>query len=322
MRSMGQNWSLAVRRRRLQELRLGGLDRLCGQALERVAIYGINEVRLRTNTLTEVSEDAWPTRPTHARKTLDRPLIARLITPRGLAMRLYLTALYEAQVTQRPGSLHANDRPLWPDSSEQIGWVGLLAVTASVTAKGRSTMDNRLRQVKSAIERVVREGAFTLPFASRPRNKFEHFLLSNDDGTLVGVPADHIYVTPRRNEGVGIPVEFYTNNWLHCLTDSEIALWLSLRLLAKENPAAHRESGVFMADSTRRHRFGLTRDAYEAHAALRHFGLIEALDIGVRRRAGRSATLREQGAVEPFHFVLNDRALRDRATDVIGARFG
>jgi hypothetical protein len=217
--------------------------------------------------------------------------------------------------------LHTNDRPLWPDSSDEIGWIGLLAVIASVTAKGRSTMNNRLRQVKSAVERLVREKAFVLPFASRSRNKYENFLLRNDNEAQVGLPAEHIYVTPRRNEGVGIPVEFYTNNWLHCLTDSEIALWLSLRLVAKENPAAHREAGVFMASSTRRDRFGLTRDAYEAHAALRHFGLIKAVDIDARRRAGRSAILRQQGLVEPFRFTLNDRALRDRATAVLGQRF-
>jgi hypothetical protein len=238
-----------------------------------------------------------------------------------LALRLYLTALYEAQVRQRPGSLHTNDRPIRPDSPDEIGWIGLLAVTASATAKGRATMDNRLRQVKSAIERLVREGAFALPFASRPRNRFEQFLLRNDGETQIGLPAEHIYVTPRRNEGFGIPVEFYTNNWLHCLTDSEIALWLCLRLIAKENPAAHREAGVFMASSTRKYRFGLTRDAYEAHAALRHFGLIKAVDIDAHRRAGRSALLREQGLVEPLRFVLNDRALRDLATGVLGGRF-
>jgi hypothetical protein len=317
---MGQNWSLAVRRQHLQELRLSGLDVLCRQALERVTIFGINQVRLRRMVLTEVPDDSGPVR-VPSRKPPDRPLLARLIASRGLAMRLYLTALYEAQVRQRPGSLHTNDRPLWPDSPDEIGWIALLAVTASANAKGRSTMDNRLRQVKSAIERLAREGAITLPFASRPRNKFEHFLLRNDRDPHVGLPAEHTYVTPRRNEGVGIPVQFYTNNWLHCLTDSEIALWLCIRLLAMENPAAHQDSGVYMSSSTRRNRFGLTRDAYEAHTALRHFGLIEAVDIGARRRAGRSAHLREQGLVEPFHFKLNDWALRDLATGVIGRRF-
>jgi hypothetical protein len=234
-------------------------------------------------------------------------------------MRLYLTALYECQVRQRPGSVHTNDRPLWPLSSDGIGWVGLLAVTATVSAKGRSEMDNRLRQVKSAIERLVREEAVMLPSGSRPRNRFEHFLLRNDGGIQPGLPAEDRYVTPRRKEGVDIPVEFYTNNWVHCLTDSEIALWLALRLLANEHPAAHRESGIFMADSTRKHRFGLTRDAYEAHSALRLFGLIKSVDNTPRWRAGRSAHLREQGLVEPLRFVLDDRTLNDSATELISA---
>lgn len=232
-------------------------------------------------------------------------------------MRLYLTALYESQVRQRPGSVHTNDRPLWPSAPDDIGWVGLLAVTAKVSAKGRSAMDNRLRQVKSAIDRLVREDAATLPAADRARDKYERFLLRNDGGVQPGLPAEEHYVTPRRNEGVDIPVEFYTKNWLHCLTDSEIALWLTLRLLAIEHPAAARESGVFMSDGTRRHRFGLTRDAYESHAALRLFGLIKGVDNGPRWRAGRSAQLREQGLVEPLHFVLDDRVLSDSATDVV-----
>ncbi|WP_344501142.1 hypothetical protein [Dactylosporangium maewongense] len=232
-------------------------------------------------------------------------------------MRLYLTALYETQVRQRPGSAHTNDRPLWPPSSEDVGWIGLLAVTATVSVRGRSEMDNRLRQVKSAIERLVREGAAMLPAGTRPRDKFEHFLLRNDGGVQPGLPAENRYITPRRNEGVDIPIEFYTNNWVHCLTDSEIALWLSLRLLAKEHPTAYRESGIFMAESTRKRRFGLTRDAYEAHVALRRFGLIKGVNNESRKLAGRDEDLRKRGLVEPFRFVLEDRTLDDKATEVV-----
>lgn len=42
----------------------------------------------------------------------DRPPAARLITPRGAALRVFLTALFEAQARVRPGQQPGNTRPL------------------------------------------------------------------------------------------------------------------------------------------------------------------------------------------------------------------
>ena len=319
MRSKGQNWSAERRLKRLADLQRGDLHGHCADALRRVVIFGVNDVQIRPGMVAAPRWDARQPDPGPRESGPPLPLISRLIAARGMAMRLYLTALYEAQVRQRPGSVHTNERQLWPFSSDDIGWVGLLATTATVTANGRSEMGNRLRQIKSAIERLVNEGGVILPNATRPRNKFEHFLLSRDVATPPGLPVEERYVTPRRNEGISIPVQFYTNNWLHCLTDSEIALWLSLRLLAKEYPDAHSDTGIYMPDNTRRYRFGLTRDAYESHTMLRYFGLIRGVDNESRWRAGRSASLRERGRVEPLHFVLNDRALSASAVDVVSA---
>ncbi len=41
----------------------------------------------------------------------DRPPAARLITPRGAALRVFLTALLEAQARVRPGQRPGNTRP-------------------------------------------------------------------------------------------------------------------------------------------------------------------------------------------------------------------
>jgi hypothetical protein len=322
LRSTGQNWSLESRAWRLRLLQRGDLHKRCGRALEQVAVFGIDDVRLRPGTIDHNAEEHDRLVPELDNGIPRRPLLTRLIAPRGLAMRLYLTALYDVQVRQRPGSVHTNDRLIWPTSAADIGWVGLLAVTATVSAKGRSEMDNRVRQVKSAIDRLVREGAAFLPHGSRSRNRFENFLLSNDGGVAPGLPAESSYITPRRNEGISIPVEFFTNNWVHCLTDSEIALWISFRLLAREHPLAHKEAGIFMTESTRTYRFGLTRDAYEAHTTLRRFGLIIGVDNVPRWRAGRAERLREQGLVEPLRFRLNDRMLNESAIRIIGGTLG
>lgn len=302
----------------MEHLRDGDLDKRCSRALEQVAVFGISDVRLRPGTIAHVLGGRAQVTSEHEEEPPGRPLIARLIAPKGLAIRLYLTALYDAQVRQRPGSAHTNDRLIWPPSVDDVGWVGLLAVAATVSAKGRSEMDNRVRQVKSAIDRLAREHAVILPRKFQPRNRFENFLLRNDGGVSPGLPSENSYITPRRNEGISIPVEFFTNNWVHCLTDSEIALWISFRLLASEHPLAHKESGVFMAGSQRRYRFGLTRDAYEAHIALRRFGLIVGVENARRWQAGRKEHLREQGLVEPLRFRIDDRMLKAPATQVIG----
>ncbi len=315
MRSTGQNWSLESRAWRLQMLRRGDLHERCGRVLEQVAVFGVNDVRLRPGTIAYIAEEHDPELDSDIPR---RPLLSRLIAPRGLAMRLYLTALYDVQVRQRPGSVHTNDRPIWPTSVDDAGWVGLLAVTATVSAKGRSEMDNRVRQVKSAIDRLVREDAVFLPHGSRPRNRFENFLLRNDGGVAPGLPAESNYITPRRNEGVSIPVEFFTNNWVHCLTDSEIALWIGLRFLAGEHPLAHKESGNFhdreqqkvpLRAHPRRLRSPRSAPPLWAHRWSR-----QCASLASGRRTQR---LREQGLVEPLRFRLDDRMLNASATEVI-----
>jgi hypothetical protein len=337
MWSMGQPWSAENRWQHLEELRQSGLHRQCGRALEKIAVRNISEIRVRPHVIanpieaSELAEAAekgrkpskWAYLTNRAEEpaedvTLETPLIARLVST-GLAVRLYLTALYEAQVRQHQGMLHTNNRPIVPKSTDEVGWLDLLAVTTKLSDMGFMHPGNRLNKVNNAIKRVHEEGVVMLPSENKPRHKLEHFLLRNDGGTQPGLPTRVRYIIPKPDEGVGIPVEFYTNNWLHFLTNGEIAMWLALRLLAGENSEAHQDSGVFMSTRISRLRFGLTLDRYRSHAALARFGLIKGVGNESRWRVGQPVPPGQKGQLEPLHFALDDRGLGLPADEVIGA---
>jgi hypothetical protein len=336
MWSMGQTWSAENRWQQVEELRHSDLHRRCCRALERIAVRDIRDVRVRPHVIANPAEAAalaeaaekgrkrskWAyltnrlEEPSEVPK-LETPLIARLVSP-GLAMRLYLTALYEAQVRQHQGMLHTNNRLILPKSADEVGWLELLAVTTKVSDMGFMHPGNRLNKVNHAIKRLHKEGVVMLPSENRPRHKLEHFLLRNDGGTQPGLPTRVRYIIPKPDEGVGIPVEFYTNNWLHFLTDGEIALWLALRLLAAEHPESHQGSGVFMSGRTSRLRFGLPLDRYRCHAALARFGIIKGVGNESRWRVGQPVPPGQKGHLEPLHFALDDRGLQLPAAEVIG----
>jgi hypothetical protein len=62
----------------------------------------------------------------------DRPPAARLVSPRGIALRLYLTALFVAQ-SRSPGDLPGNKLPL-ADADAPVSWIDLIATTAEPIA--------------------------------------------------------------------------------------------------------------------------------------------------------------------------------------------
>lgn len=59
---------------------------------------------------------------------------ARLLTSRGIALRFYLLALFEAQCRQQPGEPWTNPRPL----SARMGWCDLIAVDAAYSRETKT----------------------------------------------------------------------------------------------------------------------------------------------------------------------------------------
>lgn len=247
----------------------------------------------------------------------ERPAVARLVTPRGIALQLYLTMIFESQVTRGDGSRFRNTRPLRP-TDKDIGWIHLIANQGSSSTAQVTTTDNRMRQLKKGLRRLHSEGLIDLPHHARARDRFENFILLHEAGTSE-YAAQPVYTNPHGG-GIPIPRTFFTNLWLCCLTDSEIALWLALRYLSVRFPERHSEAGIFIPDNSRRKWFGLTRDAYEAHRALAAFGLIRRMPEPRRHANGRIKNYSAANPVEPYRFMVTDSSLEKYAPKVVPAR--
>src|SRR5215469_12890170 len=84
----------------------------------------------------------------------ERPPATRLVSPRGIALRLYLTALFVAQ-SRQSGAQPRNKLPL-ADTDAPVSWIDLIATSAE-RHSGRvysSEREKKLRQVHDALRRL------------------------------------------------------------------------------------------------------------------------------------------------------------------------
>ena len=85
----------------------------------------------------------------------ERPPATRLVSPRGIALRLYLTALFIAQ--SRPaGAMPGNKLPL-ADTDAPVSWIDLIATPAQrhsgLVYSGQR--EKKLRQLHDALRQAV-----------------------------------------------------------------------------------------------------------------------------------------------------------------------
>lgn len=218
-------------------------------------------------------------------------LLTRLLLPRGVALRFYLLALFEAQCRLAAGGQWENMLPLSGPGS----WSDLIAVDGAYDGKsetymrgtrgGRAAEDLRLRQVQGALRTLEEVGGERLdqalievPRGSGGQRLYASFRLMKESGRgshqspdIYTVPANHWHPS----KTVTIPAAFFLNGWVQVLTPSEVATWLALRVLSKWAPDKHRQSGVFLYGDARKEQFGLRRDAWEDGCQrLLDFGLI------------------------------------------------
>lgn len=200
--------------------------------------------------------------------------VSRLLNSRGIALRFYLLALFEAQCRPVPWDRHrAGNRPL----SGIGGWGDLIAVDAAWsqpvktyqrrTKQERDLDSSRERQVKSAMRTLETPGDQGLVWIPRKANgkdrNYGSFRLMKESGRG-DKPTPEYYSPPAWQRGVfGVPAGFFLRGWVQVLYPSEIATWLALRLLASIFPGKHRESGVYLYGQDRKKHFNLHRDAYE-----------------------------------------------------------
>lgn len=228
-----------------------------------------------------------------SRQTADLPPAVALYAPRGVALQLELVGLFLSQCADR-GSPRRNGLLELPvgNSAAQLGtsWVDVLVMEASVSDGNLvvTRESNRVRQIKSALESLTAPSValVELPDLQRPRGKYDRVQLLHDGGARPDGAPVHYRVPGAREAVVTVPVNFFTQGWIHVLTNAEIATWLSLRHYAQTIGAGDEETGMMITGSMRKSLYGINKEAWGSHRMLERFGLLRVATNN-RRRNGQ-----------------------------------
>lgn len=245
-----------------------------------------------------------------------RPSATRILDSRGAALRLYLTIVAVAQKTKWRTATHANPLPLMGD----FGWVDLVAGRLKKQGALRmvaSDRDDRLRTVHAALRSLQAAGLIELPNDGLPKGRYDGFVPLREGGLLV--PASVRYTPPTvKHVPMSLPYTFITNGWIHLLEDSEIALLLMVACGFGSLEVPGLQPGwVAIPAITRLARYGLSRDAFDAHRMLKRFGLLDVYGVG--RHDEDMSRVREYGKKEPqlHRLHLRREGFAERAFDVV-----
>lgn len=319
---------LETRVRRLEALRDSDgvdIDETVRAALAQVHRAGKqpDTIRIRRGFVCHTNPASDPVSDRRLPPREQRPPLARLISPRGLALRTQLTALFVAQCARnQPGRRPTVRLPVEARESTQLGWADLIAAVAehdpdAVRAINRA--DNRLRQLKAALDTLAQPGLglVSLPRAGSARTKYEDFDLRDENGAREVGPAVE-YLVPRPTEPVvSVPSIFFLNGWIHTLTDSEIAAWLMFRDFSAMDVPEDQRAGVHLSGDDRVRYYVLSKDTWENHRMLTRFGLIRVEPAAGRRADG---TVEDYDRNEPplrHRFWVTDVALQQQALPAV-----
>ncbi|MCY0926952.1 hypothetical protein OTB20_12210 [Streptomyces sp. H27-H1] len=301
------------RLRRLREMdRCGAVTAAsAGLKFQHTMHHGPDSIALRTRPFVEGSVEG-------------RSLLSRLVLPRGVALRFYLLAIFDAHCRLVPGSSWTNRRPL---SGQRGCWSDFVAIDGAYDGQSRSYMpetkqirdgsDLRLRQIKSALTTLEglgpSEALVTVPRDRSGRRLFQEFALMKESGRGVHQTPD-VYSVPTTGQPAeatfAVPSEFFLNGWIQVLNPSEIATWLILQYLSQWAANTHAYRGVYLYGRARVNKFGIKRDAWEDGCQRLHsFGLIHLPHAGflVPNRRKR---------YEPNRWQVDNQALRHDAMEV------
>lgn len=258
--------AVSARLRALQHARDSGHEAQVRQVLSEFGSAAGAGVRLRRGFIQ--GPEAVTGSDTVLPAAAERPPASRLISSRADALRTELVLLFRAHCTARPGT-----RPSGPAlTTTHDGILGLLDLTFLPARQGEglkryhSERDNRLRRLKSAIDILASPGFRLLTrAASTGRGRYRYLEMQREDRNPRHPPEP--YTVPRvKDDVIVLPREFFTNGWLHVLTDREIVGYLML--------LARGGSDVAIPAYDRVKRFGLGPDAYKQLQRLEDFGLV------------------------------------------------
>lgn len=207
----------------------------------------------------------------------ERPPATRLLSANGAALRLILTALFEAHTAAgaRAGTHPTNARPLLGTGPNDIGWVDLIASPAQPATAGRSHMSTtakRLRQLKEAIKTLHAGHLVDLPRQGAGGNKYERFELLHEGGQRrYGDPVPYLLPKTNEQDTLALPLTVFTCGWIHVLEDTELAVLLMRCSLGAPTEVAEISAGE------RAMRYGMSRDAFDSYRVLERVGILEVI---------------------------------------------
>ncbi|MGW7170934.1 hypothetical protein ACWGH3_37795 [Streptomyces sp. NPDC054884] len=226
--------------------------------------------------------------------TKEQPFAARMVTPKGLHLRLLLTMLYAAQCAVGPGKQWDAPYPVESTAKQPLSWMSLSASISQYAGPGiqlASQDVNRRRQIMTALKTL--EGMALVRANTKPGRFTAGLQLLCENGTST-VSSAIPYTMPDDTEMyVEIPVEFFTCGWVHVLTNSEIAallMWLDRLKYSGVVVGADEGDPVtvtYVSGDVRQGLYGLGREAYETHQALDAYQLLDVIRPEKRYDSGK-----------------------------------
>ncbi|OBH60566.1 hypothetical protein A5687_19140 [Mycobacterium mantenii] len=258
------------------------------------------------------------------------PLEALAKKPRGVALNAALNLIFLVQ--SRPRILGKDALlkvPIESGDDSHFGLIDLMVVPA--VHRGRpgshaagSVVSNRKRQLRQAFSTLAATDLkmVHLPPGGRGKPRFDQIHLNRETGAY-GVEPPRYTIPKSSVKGlISIPSAFFLNGWIHALTNREIAMWLMLRDLDVRNSTSTAIVGdpheLHIEGRQRLLEYDLSRAAWDSHARLEAFGLIQ-VDKDPNRRL--NGTTIDGKYAAPHKFRLFDAGLNvpavERVLDVL-----
>jgi hypothetical protein len=241
----------------------------------------------------------------------ERPPATRISSSRGAALRLELTAIAAAQ-RFRAGARNRNPLPL--PSTGPSGWTSLIASPAQTTGGHRwrmNTVDKKERTLRTALATLKGARLVQLSNEGAGRGKHTDFQLLDECALEASAGESLPYEVPRQAEPTfSLPMTFITNDWVHLLEDSEIALLLMVACGLGATALEENKQGFMAVEANvRLLHYGISRDAFEAHLMLSSLGLLTVLPEE-RHEDSRAIEFKTKGAA--LHRLRLERDAFDR----------
>ncbi|MFF1271004.1 hypothetical protein ACFVZE_34800 [Streptomyces anulatus] len=257
-----------------------------------------------------------------------RPLSAKMISPRGLTLKLYLLMLFAAQCEVTAGKEWPDPYPLEPTAERPDSWRGLVATIAKYAGPGvqaASVRTNKVRQIAEAMKTLEEMGLLASATGVKGQVRRGVLLLCENGKSKNAGAANIPYTVPTDSEAfVEIPIGFFTNGWVHVLTTSEIAALLMWFDVTKFDPSLHKlEDGstikqAYVLSDVRHGLYGLGRDAYETHQSLDAFELMEVIRHSKRHDDGKWQDFNDDSSDMVAHrIILQNEAFGREAGQVV-----